>query len=1473
MVLDEIIDLCDDEPTYTKQPSRANGSSIGVKREKVNDGGGGKRPKTAVIVNDDDDCMVVDPVAAAPVAPAPVPAGGGGSAAGNNNGDDELQVLGATSTLPHMRANCPTHIFSLGSNTHMTKCDQCFCYVCDIPAKDCTSWASHCHATDKGPDKYTWMILRRQKKGGGGAAAQNPASDSEDGTMYDSDGNPMGSEDEDDDMMAQIMHAQGMGMGGMPYGMGHHPHGQYYYNGAYHNAPPPPVPIVRPEQAYYKGYPVSEMTREVFDTWHMVTFGAVGYGNEFNDFKQALLDKNNVWNRRAAATKARQTPARVQASIAAKAACLTCTCETCQSIAGFLGLPRSTELMIKFGTVLGEICFMGLNHTQLRHLRDSYNKGVEEARLFYEDSENSGGRFPKPQLVENINNRTAATAGNGPVYNCRIRYTANQRHPRTHANIFISQFPYTGTEPQVALLGTLDFPFNLVLRGEKKAVVSLALPHIKYFERYLTTQPSLLNVFAMGKCARVATNNSTCTFAEMGIDAPQYSMYMQVSQLKTHKNIRLIDPTVVLPEGGLVVGSPNKFVLRVPIALNISSLGTEPPKMLCAAQGTGIDFLPLVKALLPDLGDATDETVARRWLGTEGIDKRFESAMPAPAHAPAAAANTNGEASTREFGKHVTTDLSLRGLIASVTRSTLIQRLRPQTGRDGLQTIPGLLLEIENLGHPAVEEQPEELTVELYEHQKQGVQWMIEQERLPNGAREHFWAPYPLPQPVSATQRLWFSPILNTFTAQNPFHHSTGGGYKGGILADEMGLGKTAVTLALALLNPPAADENPSSWFGNAPVDPALHLCRGTLVVCPVSLVGQWTEEAKKLCGDTMKIAQYHGSSRIRDPAKLSQYDLVVTTYGILTADEAPRNAGKHQQPLKQMAFWRMVLDESHNCKSGNPAQMAAKIVSLRRWMVTGTPCTTKISDICGQLGLIGVGQCLKGALQEERYNGAPHLAPLQQALPVLRSLIMRHSQKQMLDGMHILGLPELTHEVVAVKFSPEERKAYSALEAVLQQRYRAVRHLLRTAKGSHSMKILTILAQFRQACSGGHLISASSAAEAADAAPLHNDAGGGAQAGEDGAVLKALDAFCGICNELLEIPTTTACNHVFCHQCIVAHIGKYDESKGNTKPKCPKCKKLICAEKLTIPNAADRAKLASMEEHGEGGSAEGVRSSGRAAAKTYTDGEDGGGKGDPDSDYENDDDDQEVVDGKAEAKQAKQEQVQAQAAAAMQGDSGVIMESKLTLLIERLTKIRQADPTAKTLVFSQFAGTLHYLKAALPKKGFQFRTLTGDMSRAQRTKALTAFQADPPTTIFLLSVRAGSCGINLTQANHVFLLEPCLNLALEAQAIGRVHRLGQTRKVTVTKFYCENSIESRILDMQKKALANEVRTVTAGAGSLSSDAAKELKITDYNTLFNVEEEPPRPKAARAPKPRRMSAAAYRRQMRNAGGEDECVIS
>jgi SNF2 family DNA or RNA helicase len=182
---------------------------------------------------------------------------------------------------------------------------------------------------------------------------------------------------------------------------------------------------------------------------------------------------------------------------------------------------------------------------------------------------------------------------------------------------------------------------------------------------------------------------------------------------------------------------------------------------------------------------------------------------------------------------------------------------------------------------------------------------------------------------------------------------------------------------------------------------------------------------------------------------------------------------------------------------------------------------------------------------------------------------------------------------------------------------------------------------------------------------------------------------------------------------------------------------------------------------------------------------------------------------------------------------------SKLLTLVTELERIRTEEPNAKSLVFSQFGSTLTWLQGELPKHGFQFRTLSGDMSMKKRAKALADFQHDPPTTIFLLSMRAGAVGINLTQANRVFLMEPCFNPALEAQAIGRVYRLGQKHNVEIIRLIIKDSVESRMITMlEEKFGAN-----TYGNG----DAANTADDDDDDDSVDDGDKKPKAVATSAP--------------------------
>ena len=111
---------------------------------------------------------------------------------------------------------------------------------------------------------------------------------------------------------------------------------------------------------------------------------------------------------------------------------------------------------------------------------------------------------------------------------------------------------------------------------------------------------------------------------------------------------------------------------------------------------------------------------------------------------------------------------------------------------------------------------------------------------------------------------------------------------------------------------------------------------------------------------------------------------------------------------------------------------------------------------------------------------------------------------------------------------------------------------------------------------------------------------------------------------------------------------------------------------------------------------------------------------------------------------------------------------------------------------------------------------LTGQTTK--REKVVTAFTDDPTPCVFLLSLRAGGLGLNLTAASYVILFDPWWNPAIEAQAIDRTHRLGQTRTVIAYRLLTEGTVEERIWELQqrKSALAKDLLGEESFARSLS---------------------------------------------------------
>ncbi|ODV41661.1 hypothetical protein AWV79_34185 [Cupriavidus sp. UYMMa02A] len=138
-----------------------------------------------------------------------------------------------------------------------------------------------------------------------------------------------------------------------------------------------------------------------------------------------------------------------------------------------------------------------------------------------------------------------------------------------------------------------------------------------------------------------------------------------------------------------------------------------------------------------------------------------------------------------------------------------------------------------------------------------------------------------------------------------------------------------------------------------------------------------------------------------------------------------------------------------------------------------------------------------------------------------------------------------------------------------------------------------------------------------------------------------------------------------------------------------------------------------------------------------------------------------------------------------------------------------------KVLVFSQFVDFLQLLKRGLERAGLALQYLDGATPATERTRRVAAFQAGEGD-VFLISLKAGGFGLNLTAADYVIIADPWWNPAAEDQAMGRAHRIGQQRPVTVYRLITAGTIEERIVELHKdkRALADGLLDADEDAAS-----------------------------------------------------------
>ncbi|CAA0382657.1 unnamed protein product [Arabidopsis thaliana] len=348
----------------------------------------------------------------------------------------------------------------------------------------------------------------------------------------------------------------------------------------------------------------------------------------------------------------------------------------------------------------------------------------------------------------------------------------------------------------------------------------------------------------------------------------------------------------------------------------------------------------------------------------------------------------------------------------------------------------------------------------------------------------------------------------------------------GGILADDQGLGKTISTISLILLQKLKSQSKQRKRKGQN--------SGGTLIVCPASVVKQWAREVKEKVSDEHKLSVlvHYGSHRTKDPTEIVIYDVVMTTYAIVT-NEVPQNPmlnrydsmrGResldgwsliqpHVGALGRVRWLRVVLDEAHTIKNHRTliAKACFSLRAKRRWCLTGTPIKNKVDDLYSYFRFLryhpyamcnSFHQRIKAPIDKKPLHGYKKLQA------ILRGIMLRRTK---------------------------EWSFYRKLE--LNSRWKFEEYAADGTLHEHMAYLLVMLLRLRQACNHPQLVNGYSHSDT-----TRKMSDGVRVAPRENLImfldlLKLSSTTCSVCSDPPKDPVVTLCGHVFCYECVSVNI------------------------------------------------------------------------------------------------------------------------------------------------------------------------------------------------------------------------------------------------------------------------------------------------------------------------------------------------
>lgn len=562
-----------------------------------------------------------------------------------------------------------------------------------------------------------------------------------------------------------------------------------------------------------------------------------------------------------------------------------------------------------------------------------------------------------------------------------------------------------------------------------------------------------------------------------------------------------------------------------------------------------------------------------------------------------------------------------------------------------------------------------------------------------------------------------------------------------------------------------------------------------TLVVAPMSLLAQWESEAIKASkSGALKTLLYYGSDKVTSLRHLcceanasAAPNLVITSYGVVLSEftQVAARAGDRSSHngLFSLDFFRVILDEAHFIKNrqSKTAKACYELNAIHRWVLTGTPIVNRLEDLFSLVHFLRVEPWSNFSFWKTfittPFESKDFLKALDVVQTVLEPLVLRRTKEMKTpDGDALVPLPPRTIEIEEIELSKAEREVYDYIYQRAKRTFNATMEA-----GTLLKSYTTIFAQIlrlRQSCCHPVLTQNKTiVAEEEEAAAAADIANGLADdmdlqelinrftseeaeqdANKFGAhVLQQIqseaDNECPICAEepMIE-PAVTGCWHSACKACLLGYIDH--EKNKHELPRCFNCREPI--------NQRDTFEI--------------IRH----------------------------DDDNDLYDSTPPGLTTP---VTKKVSLRRIGSDG---SAKIVALLGHLKTLRREAPGTKSVVFSQFTSFLDLIAPALVRANIPYLRFDGSMSQKTRASVLVQFANSSGNQkghgcVLLLSLRAGGVGLNLTMAQRVFMMDPWWSFAVEAQAIDRVHRMGQDQEVKVVRFVVAGSIEGRMLKVQDR--------------------------------------------------------------------------